>query len=132
MPCSCTCKCCGRKFDRYSGYLLNISDGAIEILKEKNPSLEGHSVLCSDCIEKSVNRNIISFNLLKWKVVKGERYWYTSNYFYFLRKFNFKLDDSLIRCVSRVDLKGIIREYPYQYLWSINNHKPIDIRDILK
>lgn len=65
MACSCTCKKCGLKFDRYSGKLLNISNYMMSLLRDKVES-EKHYVLCSDCIEELIGKPI-TMNMLKFQ-----------------------------------------------------------------
>lgn len=79
MSCKSTCPVCGRKFDRYSGYLLNISDKCISELRSK-VSFNKHVVVCSECIRNILGRSI----LVKDLKFKGDK-WYTSNIAWLLR-----------------------------------------------
>lgn len=84
MACSCTCKKCGLKFDRYSGKLLNISNYMMSLLRDKVES-EKHYVLCSDCIEELIGKPI-TMNMLKFQKTRVGEEWYSSNLLYFYRK----------------------------------------------
>lgn len=78
--CTSTCPECGRKFNRYSGYLLNISDSCIGELKSR-VQYNKHVVLCSDCIARILGRNLVVGDFK----FKGNL-WYTSNIVWLLRK----------------------------------------------
>lgn len=139
--CKCTCKICGRKFDRYSGHLLNLSDKALDELRGKVQS-EKHFVLCSDCVETLLGRFIVPMSYLKWKSARNSSYWYTSNYLYCLRKIGviyscnskIKCSDlhyqSIVEFCKKVENKGVLKWYTPYKLWNRENRCCNDILEI--
>lgn len=109
----CSCKChCGRKFDKTSGYLLNLSDKALKKLSNckkfkeiKELYFDGekqkHFVLCSDCIESLMGP--IRVQDLKFK----KNRWLTSNIAWYLRKKGWLTEKSL-EWLTAQDDKGVL------------------------
>ena len=97
---SITCVKCEKKFDKMSGYLVNISDLLMDSLRNnlevKKLSDKGkHFVYCSDCIEKLLNRDL-TIQDLKFK--DTPKYWMVSNVLYFARK-NFGVNSSVFKMI---------------------------------
>ena len=136
MPCQCTCKYCGKRFDRYSGYLINLSDDALETLRPM-VNFDKHSVLCSDCIEKLLDVEVIPFKYLKTKGKRPKRY-FVSNYLYSLRKQGTISKDvdyiqrhwqSFVDACKAVEKDGLIYLQP-EIVYVFNY--PRDIRNYIK
>lgn len=147
MPCSCTCKVCDRKFDRYSGYLLNISDSLREELSDKeevqNLSEQGkHFVLCSKCIENIIDRRI-KLSDMKFASKRDGLHWYTSNLLYLYKKavdkgtkiigskgsFSIGVDvfNEYVNILKSKEDKGILNLKKFDIVLQ-NNEKLIDLR----
>lgn len=124
MACSCTCFKCGIKFDRYSGKLINISDSLMDKLRGRIQA-EKHYVLCSNCIEEMLGREITLCDM-KWHYARGNRQeFYSSNLLYLYRKsmengikilsnqrfiiLTQKDYDEIVSLVKKCEQKGLIK-----------------------
>ena len=110
--CSCTCRC-GRKFDKFSGYLVNLDDWVLKKLKEKPAfqeilkeyTVDGktkHFVLCSDCVEELLGEKLMTAD---FKYKGGQ--WMTSNAAYFLRRLNLLTPENIER-LKKMDDGGVV------------------------
>lgn len=103
MNCKYTCSKCGRRFDKFSGYLVNLSPSALEWyytlpwIKEWFKTHK-HSILCSDCIESLHG----SLTAKDFKYKRG--FWLISNLCYIARKCN---HIKFLSIASTFDSKGI-------------------------
>lgn len=100
MACNTICVKCGRKFDRFSGLLLNLSDdflpefyslpSIVEAAKNKK-----HTTLCASCLQSELNRS------LTWKDIKFKngKIMTSTISFLLLRKYK-----DLSLCQDRIDL----------------------------
>ena len=98
---SITCVRCGKKFDKMSGYLINISESLMRRLFDfqevKNLADKGkHFVYCSDCLEKLLGTSL-TMDSMKFKGTQN--YWMVSNILYFARK-NFGVDSANFKMIS--------------------------------
>lgn len=116
---TCTAHCiCGRQFDKYSGYLVNISDECISELNSSEifhkikdkytvQNTTKHFVLCSVCLSKCLRRPI---HFMDYKFKGGA--WMTSNILHHLRCYDAKngthLYDKSLPEIIKLDSSGVL------------------------
>lgn len=111
MACRATCLRCQRKFDRYSGLLILVSES---LLDETRPLLQSpghHFVLCSECLQKAIGRPF-TVKDLKFKSTRQGKQWYTANLIWLERerlkagRVSESHFDSYVKSLQETELKG--------------------------